>query len=222
MKYQHRPGLLRLLPVFLLLGLMFTGCGSDDNGGGPDLIVASDFEGQWVVLEYRATSDANPLVTMELISLGGAFEFDAEDDGAFTGRGFVPASVAGMTLEIPFQGQMELISQDTLAVNFTPEQLPFLTNMRGAFTLDGNTLTLDDANAEFDFDGDQELEPADFEATLERHDGSYPPVIFTEDFEGHWEATGYTFRPANVQIYLNRVTKLDFEGRKVLVLGGLK
>ena len=146
MKHLDWPGLLRLLPGLLLISLLFAGCG-DDNGSEPDLIVVSDFEGEWVILEYRATSDADTLISIELISLGGAFEFDADDEGEFQGRAFVPAAVAGMTMELAFQGTMELISQDTLAVTFTPEQPPFLTEMRGAFTLEGNTLSLDDSNA---------------------------------------------------------------------------
>ena len=203
MKRLHWPG---LLPAILILGLLFAGCG-DDNGGEPDLIVVSDFEGEWVVLEYKVTSVANPLMSVELISLGSAFEFDAEDDGDFQGRGFVPATLAGTTVEIPFQGTMTLISQDTLSVDFTPEQPPFLTGMRGAFVLDGSTLTLHDPNSDFDFDGDQQSEPADFEATLERQDGSYPYVIFTEDFEGHWEATSYTVTSkANPQLSINTIT----------------
>jgi hypothetical protein len=78
-----------------------------------------------------------------------------------------------------------------MQVNFTPELPPFLTAMRGAFTLEGDNLTITDTNAWFDFDGDTVEEAAIFEGTMIRHDGSEPPIIFVEDFEGSWEATTY-------------------------------
>jgi hypothetical protein len=182
------------LPVVLLVGVLLTGCGSDDNGGEPDLIEISDFEGEWVITQYKATSyDETPIV-VELISIGGAMTFIADEDGDFTGRTFVPAAVAGTEkpVEITAQGNMEIITQDTLLVTFTPPWPPFLTEMRGAFEMTGNTVTLYDPNGEFDFDGDMQMDPAIFEGIMVKNDGSYPPIIFTEDFEGHWEATGYT------------------------------
>jgi hypothetical protein len=205
MKHSDWHGMLRLLPVLLLVGILSTGCG-DDGGSEPDLIVVSDFEGPWMVTQYQATSTGNPPIVMELIAMGGAFGFDADDEGDFQGRAFIPASLAGMTLELSFQGGIELISQDTLLVDFIPQIPPFLTEMRGAFTLTSNTLTLYDPNAFFDFDGDQQMEPAIFEGALARNDGSYPPIIFTEDFEGHWEATGYTVTSvADPQTTLNTI-----------------
>jgi hypothetical protein len=190
----------------VLVGILVVGCGSDDNGGGPDLIVISDFEGEWVITEYKATMAANPAVSLELISLGGAMTFEADEDGDFTGRTFVPPSFAGMNVELTAQGTMELLSQDSLLVSFVPEMPPFLTEMRGEFEMTGNTVTLYDENAEFDFDGDQQMDPAIFEGTMVLNDGSYPPVIFTEDFEGHWEATGYTVTSdANPAITLNTI-----------------
>jgi|GEM_PF-3066198 len=184
------PGKL-LLAVVLLMGILLAGCG-DDDGGGPDLIVISDFEGVWVVEQYEATSVANPAVSLELISLGGAMEFNADDEGEFEGRAFVPAAIAQMTLEIPFTGNFQLISQDTILVSFTPEQPPFLTDTRAAFTLDGNTVTITDPDALFDFDGDTVMEPSFFEGSMVKTSEPYPTVIFTEDFEGFWEATSYT------------------------------
>jgi hypothetical protein len=183
--------MLRPLPVLLLIGLLLVGCG-DDNGGGPGLIVISDFEGSWVMTQYKATSADNPAVYVELIALGGAFEFDVDEAGGFEGRGFVPAEVAGSTVELPVQGNLELISQDTVLVTFTPEIPPFLTETRASFTWIGDTLSLYDPNAVFDFDGDQQLEPSIFEGTMVFNTGSYDRIIFTEDFQGHWEATSYT------------------------------
>jgi hypothetical protein len=196
MKYSRRHELLHLLPVIVVVGTLLAGCGGD-NGGEPKVIVLSDFEGAWVATQYEATSVDNPLMSLELISAGGAFGFNADDEGNFAGRGFVPAALAGMTLELPFQGYVELIGQDTLVVHFTPEMPPFLTGMRGAFTLSGNTLTIYDPNSTFDFDGDEQPDAAIFEGTLVKNTGAFPAILFTEDFEGHWEATGYTVTNAD-------------------------
>jgi len=190
----------------MLAGILIAGCGSDDNGGEPDLIEISDFEGEWVITQYKATWKDVPSVSLELISLGGAMEFDLDEAGEFTGRAFIPASLAGMTLELAAQGNMEIVTQDTIQVSFAPEQPPFLTGFRGAFTLSGNTVTLYDENAEFDFDGDMQMDPSIFEGTMVKNDGSYPPIIFTEDFGGQWEATGYTVTSdANPAITLNTI-----------------
>jgi hypothetical protein len=196
----------RLLPALLLLGIALFGCGDDDGGGGPDLIKISDFEGLWFATQYEATSVANPQISLEVISMGVAMEFDVDDEGDFSARGFAPASFAGMTLEFPLQGTMELESQDTVVIAFNPEILPFFTNTRCAFTLANNTVTLFAPDATFDFDGDQELEPSIFEGTMVLNDGSYPRVVFVEDFEGHWEATAYTVtNKANPQISINTI-----------------
>ena len=60
------------------------------------------------------------------------------------------------------------LSQDTVQVVFTPEIPPFLTGFSGAFTMDGDDLSLTDENTTFDFDGDQVEEAAIFEGTMER------------------------------------------------------
>jgi hypothetical protein len=154
--------------------------------------VISDFEGLWVVEQYKATSVANPAVYMEIISLGAAMEYNMDDEGDFEGRAFIPAAIMGMTLEIPFAGNLELITQDTAMVSFTPEVPPFLTQTRAAFTIDGNTVEITDPNTTFDFGGGSGEEAAIFEGIMVRTSESYPTVIFTEDFEGFWEATSYT------------------------------
>jgi hypothetical protein len=203
-----------LLSVFLLVGILLVGCGDDDKEGEiqPERpIEISDLAGSWVIQQYKATSPDDPETSVELISLGVAFQFEADEDGAFEGRGFAPALFAGMTVELPFQGNVQLISQDSLLVSFTPEQPPFLTNIRGAFSLEGNTLALIDSNSTFDFDGNQELEPAIFEGALVKNDGSYPAIVFTEDFEGLWEATSYTVtsdpNPPNPQISIDTIAE---------------
>jgi hypothetical protein len=191
MTFRMRSGALWLLPVILLAGALLTGCGDDNGGGEPHVITVADFEGPWMATLYRVTSADEPGTSMELISLGGAFGFDVNEAGEVAGRGFVPASVAGVTLELPVYGTLEVVSQDTISADFEPEIPPFLTDTRFAFTLDGDNLDLYAPDAEFDFDGDLEMEPAIFEGTMIKLDGPIP-IVFTADFEGHWEMTSYT------------------------------
>jgi hypothetical protein len=194
------------LAVIVLAGAMFTGCGDDDGGGGPDLIKVSDFEGSWVASSYRVTSVANPQISLEFVALGGAFGWEADDAGDFTGRAFVPAALTGQSMELPFQGTFDLISQDSILVDFAVEFPPFLEDTRAGFTLEGDTFTITDDNTSFDFDGDQVAEAATFESVLIRYEGSEPSVTFVSDFEGHWEMTSYVMTSAlNPQVSIDAV-----------------
>jgi hypothetical protein len=193
MSFSNRLGLRILSAAALLAVASFFGCGDDGDGGAsPDLIVLADFEGNWVAASYRVTSVANPIISLDLIPLGGAFGWEADDEGNFAGRNFIPASIAGATLQLPFQGNFTLLSQDSIMVTFTPEIEPFLTNTRAAFTLSGDNFTITDGNTTFDFGMGQGEEPALFEGTLTRYTGPLPSVIFVEDFQGVWEAQTYT------------------------------
>jgi len=178
----------------LLAGSMFTGCG-DDNGGGPALLKISDLEGSWNTTTYTVTSRTGEKVTIDLIELGAAFSFEVADDGSFEGRFFLPAAMKhfppqGKQEETP-AGDFALIDQDTILINVMPDIPPLLTDTRGAFTLDGKTLSFTDTDAMLDLDGDQQPDPAIAEATLELYSGDRNAVIFIEDFEGHWEAQEY-------------------------------
>jgi hypothetical protein len=194
---QKREGRMRglrrtisLALVVMVAACFLAGCG-DDDGAKPKVITLADFEGSWVVQSYKVTRVASPQITVDVTELGAAFSFDADDAGNFTARAFIPASLAGTTLELSFGGAFTLITQDTTQVNFSPEIPPFLTSIRGHFTLAGNTMTITDTNTTFDFDGDQVEEPAIFEGVMVRNDGSIPPIVFRADFEGSWAATEY-------------------------------
>ena len=184
-------GVLCFLVVIVLAGTLFTGCGDDDGGGGPALITVADLEGYWVAESYVVTSATNPQISLNFVELGGGFAMEADDQGDFTGRAFVPATLLGTSLELPFQGSFDLISQDSVEVDFDTEFQPFLEDTRAEFTLEGGTFTIIDENTSFDFDGDEVMEPAIFESNLVRYQGSGPAVIFLADFEGYWEVTSY-------------------------------
>lgn len=139
------------------------------TGTPPSVIFSSDFEGSWETVAFRMTSDANPQISIEVISLGATFDFVVNNDGEFVGDAFIPASIAGQDFTISdVMGSLSLATQDTMLVTFSQEMPPFLPNLRGGFTLIGNTFTLTSPDATFDFDGDGGVEPADFEGVFQR------------------------------------------------------
>jgi hypothetical protein len=161
MRFLKWWGVLALLPVVL-----FTGC--SDDGSKPDLITVADFAGSWETVTYRVTNSAIPAISLEIISLGAAMEWEADESGNFTGSAFIPAALAGQDLNMPVNGTFNLISQDSVVINFIPEIPPFLTQTRAEFELTGNLLTFKDENSTFDFDGDGNDEAAIFEGTFVR------------------------------------------------------
>ena len=139
------------------------------TGTPPSVIFCSDFEGSWEAETYRMTSDANPQTSIEIISQEATFDFVVDGACDFVGDAFIPASVAGVDIEIAdFMGSFSLARQDTMVAIFRQEIPPFLINLRGGFTLIGNTFTLTNPDAIFDFDGDGGMEPADFEGVFQR------------------------------------------------------
>jgi hypothetical protein len=146
--------------VVLLVGMLVAGCDDDE-------VTVADFAGAWEATQYQATSHASAEVSIELISIGGAFTFNANDTGTFTGEVVIPEALGG-PVTVPFEGAFELLSQDSVNVNFDPEIPPVLTDFGGQFELDGDTLTIIEENTTFDFDGDGVGEPARFEGTVVR------------------------------------------------------
>lgn len=169
MRSSWRNGLIASFGVVLLASCMLFGCGDDDGGSKPKVLTLADLEGNWEATAYKLTNPAIPL-TIDIVQNGGSFDINAGNDGSFTGTGVIPGAMIGEPndLTINFAGNMQLVTQDTLAVVFTPEIPPFITNFSGKFTLSGNTMTIVDENTTFDFDGDQVDDPAIFEGTMVR------------------------------------------------------
>jgi hypothetical protein len=136
------------------MGLILVGCGDDDDddgGGGtqPDPITIADFEGAWNATQYMLTDNTNPTTSIDIIAMGGAFDFDVAGDGTFSGTGEVPPAMGGGT--ISYQGVFGLVSQDSVSATFNPEQPPLLTNFNAAFELQGDNLELENNDTTFDF-----------------------------------------------------------------------
>lgn len=169
MRFLRSRGLTSSLAAVLLACFMLVGCGDDDDGSPkPKVITLADLEGTWVATKYEVTSKDAPAMSLDLVTIGGAFSWDADGEGNFTGEVVIPEALGGPQT-LPFAGNFELISQDSLAVNFNPEIPPLLTSSRVGFTLVGNTATITDDNGTFDFDMDGTEEPATFEGILVRN-----------------------------------------------------
>jgi hypothetical protein len=154
------------MAAVLVATVLFIGCG-DDDGTEPEQITLADLAGHWEAQSYEVTSNAAPEISMDLIVLGGAFTFDAEDTGDFIGTAEIPEAVGG-PLTLPFQGTFELVTQDSMRITFDPEIPPFITSFTGWFELSGNTVHMVDENTSFDFDQDGVEEPATFDGVMIR------------------------------------------------------
>ena len=159
--------LLVVLPLIVVLAVVIplTGCG-DDGGTQPEEITVADFEGSWTGLSFTVTAKENPLLTADLVALGGSVEMTADDAGKFTGEMVIPEALGGPTT-LPFTGTVSLPNQEMMTVTFDQEFPPLLTSFTGPFSYDGNTLGATDENTSFDF-GEGEV-PATATAVFERN-----------------------------------------------------
>lgn len=155
--------------LFVILPICFLsfGCGDDETGTGPDMLTLADFQGSWDAMQYTVASSDTPQISLDLIALGGSFTIDADDQGNFTGEAEIPEAVGG-PVTLQYQGNFNLVTQDSMEVVFNPEIPPFLTSFVGAFELVADTMFISDNNTTFDFDQDGTEDPAIFEGTMVR------------------------------------------------------
>ncbi|NNK48234.1 MAG: hypothetical protein HKP01_05115 [Gemmatimonadetes bacterium] len=153
--------------LFVAFGL--ASCSSDDfEGPEADPIVIADLAGTWTCTQFLATSENDPQMQFELISMGGSLAVTVQPDGAFVGEASFPDPDTGQLVVVPFGGTFDLTSQTLLVAGFLVEIPPFLESGTFEFTLIGNTLTLHQEVSTFDFDFDGVADPAVFDATLVR------------------------------------------------------
>ena len=117
----------------------------------PGGVVVADFEGAWEAASFVVTSQDDPSVTLDVIALGVVLNADADVDGNITGQAEVPEAFGG-PLTLDFTATFEVVDQESMAVAFVPNIPPLLTSFTGPFTFDGQTLTITDEYAVFDFD----------------------------------------------------------------------
>jgi len=157
--------LLYLSIFFVTAGLC--GCSSDDFVE-PDEIVIADLAGTWTCTQFLAVSTDDPQVQFELIAMGGALSVTVAPDGTFVGEASFPDPDTGQLIVVPFAGTFDLISQTVIVAGFVVEIPPFLENGSFDFSLNGNTMTLQQEVTTFDFDFDGVDDPAEFAATFVR------------------------------------------------------
>ncbi len=154
--------------------VLFAGC-DDDGPTRPRVTTPADFEGIWIFRTYELTSTDEPDLSFELIDVGGTITFEVDRNGTFMGNAFVPEEVGGPE-HVDFNGEIELVNQDSLAIEFNREIPLFLKDFLGAFTLDADTLIIVNDEASFDFDFDGTEEPAELEARIVRTVDPFDPT----------------------------------------------
>jgi hypothetical protein len=150
------------------IGILVLGCGDDDEPGpAPVPATLADFEGTWEATKFELTSKANPLLKLDLVTLGGSFTMEADNAGNFTGLAEIPDLGTG-PLTLPLQGTLAIVGTDSLTVSFNPEFPPLLTNFTAPFVLSGDDLQIIDQNTTFDFDNNGSEDPAIFVGEFSR------------------------------------------------------
>jgi len=141
---------LALIGAILVVG---GSCGND--GSGPE---ASELAGTWRATRFEYVSVANSNQRLELVALGAVVTVTLTEAGAFT-----------IVVAIPDEPQETFTgtwsaSRDVLTLNRASGGGQWQFDMQ----LSGNTLTLSDANSEFDINGDDQDEPVKLNMTLAR------------------------------------------------------
>ncbi len=155
----------------IVVGAMLTGCGADDSTG-PDGLSIADFAGAWEGTQYAVVSSADSDIRFDLIEDGGSVQMTVEPSGSFSGTVGVPGARIGMPevemITFPISGLWRLDGEDQMHIEFLPQIPPIFTTMDPFFELDGNTLTIWDETAEFDFDGNGQTAAANFVGIMVR------------------------------------------------------
>lgn len=129
--------------LFTLLSVVIaaTACSESDKATGPEAVTIADLVGSWTASSLAYTNNANPGEKLDLIALGGENRVTVlESGGARTWLEFG-------TFSDEWDAQLT-ISGTTLTSR--PAEASRSTRS-WAFSLEGNVLTLTDANWKFDF-----------------------------------------------------------------------
>ena len=157
----------RLFPILILgvIAVLVAAPGCNDDSTKPKDLTIADFAGTWDVTQYRVTHQTIPQMTVDFIEQGATMFFVASVTGLFTGEMEAYVEELEQVVTLPFSGNFVLVDQQTVTVAFDAEIEPYLTGFTGSFTLEGDTITMVDDDATFDFDGDgtDELVTAEIE-----------------------------------------------------------
>lgn len=131
----------------LALSLGAAACGDDPIG--PGQWTMDDLEGTWTVTRYEYTSDADPGDTFDLIDQGTSGTIVINANGNYT-----------LTFDTPGLPD-PVVTTGTFTVDANGNVVDSQEGGTINITRDGDTITIRDESAEFDFDGDDIDEDAD-------------------------------------------------------------
>ena len=142
--------------AFVLWALLLASCGGDEDTTGP---VNNSLVGTWDATAIELTSVANPATVVELIALGANGRLVLQADGGF-----------GLSIGIPGEptefGNGDWGATDVLTLSFGDGDID--GTWQFDIDLNGNSLVLTGADAEWDFDEDGTEDAAKLDLTLVR------------------------------------------------------
>jgi hypothetical protein len=156
---MKRWGLILFAGVFLSMCITAVpGC-NDDDATKPKVLTVGDLAGTWEVTKYEVTHDTIPQMSLDFIQLGATITITAQATGLFSGTAVMVLPGDTEPTTIPFAGNFA-VDDETITATFTPEIPPYFTSFSGPYEYDGNKITITDEDATFDFDGDEQEDPA--------------------------------------------------------------
>ncbi len=162
----------------LLAIILAMGCG-DDEGPGPDPdFTLDDIVGTWDAALFKYTSRTNSAVSFDVIEAGGVASMTVGSDGGFS----VVALAPGEALDV-ISGSLT-VENGTIVVHDSDENESL--SFQVGFV--GETLTMRTPDAEFDFIGSGNEEPAILEIVWEPTGGTSVGQLV-----GTWEGTKLLF-----------------------------
>lgn len=142
----------------LTAALVLTGCEDDDDVFEPDdnqfATVAGDFD----ATSFAFTDPSNATVREDFVAGGGDFRLNLGNDGRFFTefRALATDPPAERAGTFALEGDRITFNDDPFVDDDTVNEREFV------FTRNGNTLTLTDEGAQFDFNDDDVMEDARF------------------------------------------------------------
>ena len=131
----------RVAALGFALSLMGGAC-SGDESVGPGEWTIDDLQGTWTITRYEYTSDANPGDNFDLIEEGTTGTIVVNGNGAYS-----------LTFNTPGLPQ-PVVTNGTFTINGSGNVVDSEEGGTIDITRAGNTITIRDESATFDFDGD--------------------------------------------------------------------
>lgn len=131
----------------------------------------ADLEGSWAGTSFAIASKEDPALTIDVIALGATLTAEVDDAGNLKGLLSVPEALGGAPEPITFSASFAILDEETMATTFDEEIPPLLTSFTGPFSFDGDTFTITDEEAVFDFFDGNGLVAATAVTVLERSSG---------------------------------------------------